>query len=144
MSLIPTPSLQDPNTIVLHNAIEATAYSKIIAIGGFRHKQITIALGAAVGAGDEVDFDFMVSNQHDVDFESAASSTNRWTLCQVKNLLSAVASNGTINMAALGVQTLALNADGCRYLVVKATFIQTGQTAFVTVDLFGAHNEEQS
>jgi len=146
MTLIPTPSIKSPNTIVALDDIAiaagASEYSKIISIAGFRHKQIVIA-AKDLSAGKEVDFDFMVSNQHDVDFEAAASSDNIWSLCQVKNLTTQTTSNGTINIAdADDEQMLALNVDGCRYLVIKATFTGTGQTARTVVDLFGKHNED--
>ncbi len=142
MATTPTPSVQHPNTIVLHDAIEATAHSKAIAIGNFKTKQISINT-ADMGSSDELDIDFMISNQHDVDFESASAIDNRWTLCQVKNLISQTASNGTINIADADEQhTFVLNTDGARYLCVKVTFTASGHSVTVCLDLFEEHNEE--
>ena len=142
MSTTPKPSVQHPNTTILHDAITASAYSKAIAIGGFKTKQISINTDS-MGSGDELDIDFMISNQHDVDFETASAIGNRWTLCQVKTLLSQSASNGTLNIADSDENHIfVLNTDGARYLCVKVTFTATGHSVTIALDLFEKHNEE--
>lgn len=142
MATIPAAAEQHPNRIIVLNVVLATAYSEVMSIGGFEHRQLSIAT-ADLSSGKDVDFDFMVSNQHDVDFESAASISNVWTLCQAKDHLNQTTYNGTINIAdSDDVKSLALNADGFRYLCIKATFIGTGQSASAFVDLFGKHNED--
>jgi hypothetical protein len=144
MATTPKAAERHHNTIVVHDTIEDSAYSDVISIGGFKTKQINIAT-AGQTSGKEWDIDFMVSNQHDVDFESAASISNRWSLCQVKDLISQTASNGTINIAdANAIKSFILNTDGFRYLCIKATITGTGHTLYISVDLFEEHPEQHS
>jgi len=146
MSTTPKAQEQHPNSVVLLDNIALAdggdETSIVASIGGFRHKVLTIAT-AGLSSGKSVEIEVRISNQHDVDFESAASETNRWSLVQMKDLYNQDSKNGSITIAdSNDSKSLAINADDMRWLAVKATFTGAGQSVTVQLDLFGKHNED--
>jgi len=77
-----------------------------------------------------------ISNQEDVNFNNAASKTNRWSYVQLKDLIDASTVNGSVGVTSAGTdisKTYEININSVKYLSANYSAYTTGKLSLIAV-----------
>ena len=102
-----------------------TVIGKKIEVKGFQH----IEIGAFTANSFSATIKVQISNQSDVNFAAAASSTNRWSYVQIKDLITNTAIDGGTGITSSGTditKNYEINTNGQFWISAQVTSFTAG------------------